>query len=328
MTTPANVCVLGSINMDLVVQSPRFAHPGETVLGGVFETFPGGKGANQAIAAQRIGAVASLIGCVGGDAYGRELIDCIARSGVQLTGLEIRENAATGVGVITIDRNTGENMIVVASGANMQVTAQQIDRARQVIERASILLLQLEVPMRANVHAAGIAREAGVRVILNAAPARDLPPELLGAIDALVVNRAEAAALTGLAPDASPRNTMERLQMYGLEHIVLTLGAEGAIVAERGECALVPAPRVNAVDTVGAGDAFTGALAAALASGRPMMDAARLATAAGSLAVTKPGAIPSLPDGAEVRALAELIDVVAMETVADPDRRSERLSAG
>lgn len=313
MTSPPRICVLGSINMDLVVQAPRFAHPGETVLGGAFETHPGGKGANQAIAAAKLGAHASLIGCIGGDAYGREMIECISSFGIDLTGLEVREGSATGVGVITIDRNTGENMIIVASGANMKVTAQQIERAAPIIEQSQALLLQFEVPMRANTAAARVAKSAGVPVIVNAAPAKELPHELLECTDVLIVNRAEAALLNGFSPDDAPLEMFAGLCSLGIDHVVMTLGPDGALVNLDGTCLQAFAPEVDAVDSVGAGDAFTGAFAAAMAGERPVDEALRHAIAAGSLAVTRAGAIPSLPEGDSVRKLAETIDLVTVE---------------
>jgi ribokinase len=309
MTPETRVCVLGSINMDLVVRAPRFAQPGETVLDGEYQTFPGGKGANQAIAAARTGARATLIGCVGDDAYGRELVACMGECKIDISHVQTRAQTHTGVGVITIDRASGENMIIVASGANMEVTPEQIQSAASHIEGADVLLLQREVPMEANLHAARTASAAGTTVMFNAAPAGEIPRELFDLTEVLVVNRAEAAMLARRPDDAAPIELLDGLEHFGVRRVVVTLGAEGAVTRADGDQFRLDALAIDPVDTVGAGDAFVGTLSAAVAEGRAWTEALALASAAGGLAATKQGAIASLPHRVDVEQRAASIRV-------------------
>ena len=296
---PAPICVLGSINMDLVVHAPRFPAPGETLLGGPFETFPGGKGANQAVAAARLapaGEGVGLIGCVGDDAHGVELRDVLRREGVDVSGVLQRPGTATGVGVITVS-SSGENQIVVASGANATLSPEDVERCAEAIAGARVLVLQLEIPLDSNRCAARIAASSGTRVVLNAAPAAKLPDDLLAAVDVLVVNEIEARMLAG--DEDSPVGELVRaLRARGPRTVIATLGERGALCAGAGGAIEQPAHAAVAVDTTAAGDAFVGALAVALHEGRAMESALALACAAGSLAVARAGAIPSLPDRA------------------------------
>lgn len=311
----SRVCVVGSINMDLVVRVPRLPARGETVAGGSYRTYPGGKGANQAVAAARMGAEVTFVGAVGDDPHGAKVLAAMEGERLDLRHLAVRAGETTGLGLITV-ADGGENMIVVSPGANATVKADDVRAAREAIVNADILLLQLEIPTSAIIEAATIAREAGVCVMLNAAPARGGVADLLPLVDVLIVNRGEAAALLGLDPSSDPGRMMLRLPDLGPPAILLTLGAQGSILSHRKRTRRVPTAPVAAVDSVAAGDAFCGALAAMWkkvhqATKAKSMDEFKLAepavlaaSAAGALAATKPGAIPSLPGRDEVLELA------------------------
>lgn len=294
------VCVVGSVNMDLVVRAPALPAPGETLAGGPFRTFPGGKGANQAVAASRMGAAVSLVGRVGADGYAGELRSVLLREGVDLTALRATAGRSTGVAIITVDESSGENTIVVVGGANHRLSADDIRGVSGFIRSADVVLMQLEVPVEAVAAAADIAHLSGRKVVLNAAPAIDLPDALLGAIDVLIVNTGEAARLADL-PNATPNDLAAALLARGPRSVVITLGPDGALVADAEGVTPIRSIAVEAIDTVGAGDAFCGSVAAMLAEGKSLVDAARVGCAAGALAATKPGAIPSLPMRAMVR---------------------------
>ncbi len=309
----ASVCVVGSVNMDLVVRTPRLPGPGETVLGSSYRSFPGGKGANQAVAAARLGAQVSFIGALGDDPHGAKLRAVFQAEGVNLDGLHVRAGEATGLGLITV-ADGGENTIVVSSNANATLTPAEVRAHAARLEAADVLLMQLEVPLACNVEAAQVARAAGASVILNAAPARAIPKDLVRLVDVLVVNRPEAASLLGLDPTLDPARLALRLPDLGVSTVILTIGAQGAILSHRGRPRRVPTLTVESVDSVGAGDAFCGGLAAQWppvakairaksADEMPLLEAAALhACVAGALASTKAGAIPSLPSAAEVQA--------------------------
>ena len=292
-----DVVVVGSANVDLVVSVPRHPAPGETVLGGDLRRSPGGKGANQAVAAGRAGARTALLGALGPDDGADLLLGSLHAAGVD-TGLVARTAAPTGTAFISVSTD-GENTIVVAPGANAGVALDADALAR--VATADVLLAQLEVPLEP-VLAAARARRAGARFVLNAAPSRPLPDELTDAVDVLVVNEHEALDLAG-GPDVGSAVTA---LLARVPAVVVTLGARGCLVAERGTAAVeVPAPRVAPVDTTGAGDTFCGVLAAALADGRSLVAAARHASAAAALAVTRPGAQDAVPTAAETDALAQ-----------------------
>jgi ribokinase len=303
------VVVVGSANVDLVVDVPRHPAGGETILGGDLRRNPGGKGANQAVAASRSGgADTSFVGALGRDEAGTLLRRSLEDAGVR-TDVVQDVDAPTGTALITVAPD-GENAIVVAPGANAHLEVG--DRQTERIATADVVLAQLEVPLDV-VRAASRARRPGALLVLNAAPSRDLPDDVWAGVDVLVVNEHEAADLTG-GEDASraggdARQAPERLAAVLLERVpavVVTLGGEGSVVARRGaEPVRVPGARVDVVDTTGAGDVYCGVLAAALARGVPIADAARLAGAAGALAVTRPGAQQAAPAAADVLALAE-----------------------
>jgi ribokinase len=301
----ARVVVLGSINMDLVVRAPRFPAPGETLLGSGFQAHPGGKGANQAVAAARLfegqrGAVA-LVGRLGTDSHGRQLRALLQAEGVDVGAVGEEPDAQTGVAAITVS-DAGENQIVVAPGANARLTAALVEAEAQRFARADVALAQLEVPDEAVAAAARLARERGLRFVLNAAPARQLDAALLEAVDVLVVNAGEASLLCG-SVGAEPLELAGHLLARGPRAVALTLGANGALWLDAEGALACPAPRVSVVDTTGAGDAFAGALAHALAQRLPRETTLRRACCGGGLAVTRAGAIPSLPRARELEIL-------------------------
>jgi ribokinase len=301
----ARVVVVGSANLDLVVTAPQLPRPGETVLGEDFRTVPGGKGANQAVAAARAGAHCAFVGAVGADEFGQRLRDNLVAAGVDVRGLRTVPGPS-GVALIAVDR-AAENFILVAPGANAALT--DLDAADlAAIDAADVLLLQLEVPLPTVVRAAGRARAAGTTVVLNAAPAAPLPADLLGLVDVLVVNEHEAAVVAGTA-SVEPGVLLDAL-LELVPRAVLTLGARGAAYADRrGPRLEIPAPRIEAVDTTAAGDAFTGALAVGWAEhgGAPDADTVTAvlhwACAAGAACAQLPGASTALPDRAAIEAL-------------------------
>jgi len=298
------VVVVGSANVDLVVDVPRHPGGGETILGGELRRNPGGKGANQAVGAARAGgAGTTFVGALGHDDAADLLLASLDRGGVR-TDLVERVDVPTGTALITVSPD-GENAIVVAPGANSHVSVGAAQAER--IAAADVVLAQLEIPLDV-VRAAAAARRPGALMVLNAAPSRDLPRDVWDAIDVLVVNEHEAADLAGATGDADP-STLAALLLERVPAVVVTLGREGCLVAERRAdgplLTTVPATPVEAVDTTGAGDTFCGVLAAALARGADLPDAARLAAAAGALAVTRPGAQDAVPDAADVVALAQ-----------------------
>ncbi|KOV50108.1 ribokinase [Streptomyces sp. AS58] len=292
-----HIAVLGSTNMDLVAYVEQAPRRGETVTGREFRTVPGGKGANQAIAAARAGATVSMIGAVGDDAFGTKLRSALQDSGVD-TGRLRTVAGPSGTAHIVVD-DGGGNAIVVVPGANGTVDRlAPADDA--VIASADVLLLQLEIPLTAVVAGARAARAHGIRTVLTPAPARPLPPELLAAVDLLVPNEHEAADLTGLT---DPREAAGAL-LAQVPEVVVTLGSAGCLhVARNTEPQTLTAPRVTAVDSTGTGDTFVGALAVALGEHRPMREALTWAAAAAALSVQRAGASASMPYRSEIEAL-------------------------
>lgn len=301
------VTVVGSINMDLVSQVARFPMPGETILGGDLESIPGGKGANQAVAATRLGAEVSIVGRVGDDAFGSRLVSNLATEGIDIRHLHKSRDTASGVALILVNEG-GQNTIVVAPGANGQLTPADIDQAALTIASANVLLLQLEIPLESVRRAAQIARENRVKVILNPAPARVLPTGILDLVDILIPNENEAQRLLGEEQNGKDLARLaaaaERLHSLGPEAVIVTVGARGALLVDRNGQRLYPAFSVDKiVDTTAAGDAFVGGLAAAIACGKTLPEAILWGNAAGMLAVTCAGAQPSLPKRADVEAV-------------------------
>jgi ribokinase len=307
MKTP-RIVVVGSVNADMVVKGQRIPAPGETVTGGRFVMAAGGKGANQAVAAARLGASVALVAKVGQDMFGDQAIENYQKEGIDVSFVFRDPASATGVALIMVDQQ-GENLISVASGANHALTPEEVQRADEPIRSADIVMLQLEVPMDVVACAAHLAARAGVPVILNPAPAAALSDELLAQVSYLTPNESEAQALTGVAvrDEASARAAAEQLLQKGVRNVVITLGAKGALAASPGQAVLVPGYRVKALDTTAAGDAFNGGLACALAQGRPLEEAVREASLVAAFAVTRLGAQPSLPTVEELRRFAEQI---------------------
>ena len=306
------IVVLGSINMDLVGTAPRLPSPGETVLGGDFSTAPGGKGANQAVAAARMGASVRMIGRVGSDLFAPQLLDNLRANGVDVSRVMEDPDAASGVAMILLDASR-ENRILVASGANMRCDGTQVDAVRSALEGADALMLQCEIPPAVSLKAARIAKEMGVRVVWDPAPADGFPPKAYGLVDVLTPNPAEAAALTGIDVTgvASAESAARALVSRGVRAVVVKLGEHGAFYLSNAgsgyqpdaDTGYLPPFEVEAVDTVAAGDAFGAAMTCALADGKPLREAVRYGAAAGALAVTRPGAQDAMPTRAEVESL-------------------------
>jgi len=293
--------VLGSINIDIVVEAPRLPLSGETLRGTHFHTAPGGKGANQAVAAARQGASVALVGCVGDDDFGSRLVQSLRDDGVDVTGVATDPGAPTGVASIVVSA-AGDNSIVTVGGANHRIGRSELHRVDERLEHASMLLVQLEVPMDVVAAAVRRARARGVGVLLDPAPVAPLPDTLYADVEWMTPNAVETELITGIAPlgERDARRAGEWLRERGVEHVAITLGAEGCFYTGAEGSFRVDAPTVDAIDTVGAGDAFAGALAAALSAGADVGSALERAAAAGALATTKRGAQPSLPTAREV----------------------------
>ena len=287
----AKVLVVGSINMDLVVRVPHSPRPGETVLGGDFETFPGGKGANQAVAAARMGGEVTMVGRVGSDNFGDTLIQGLVEDNIRTTYVIKDTDTPTGIAMIAVAAN-GENLIVVASGANYKVSEADVTNARDIMRDTDLLLLQLECPMEAVTAAIDLAKAYDIPVVLNPAPAQPLSQSLLANVDILTPNETELMMLAG---EDTVDKAVEKVLSWGTKNLVVTLGANGARVITEGVDRHIPAHEITAVDTTAAGDAFNGALAVAYAEGKTLLDAVEYGMAAGALAATRRGAQPSLP---------------------------------
>jgi len=303
---PGSVLVVGSVNADLVIGVDRRPAAGETVLGSDLATYPGGKGANQAVAAARLGARAALVGRVGSDSFGGFLRSVLQDEGVGTRHL-VTDPGPCGVALITVGPD-GDNSIIVSPGANGRLTAADVETAWPSIQAASVVSAQLEVPVAAVMAAADLAESAGARFVLNLSPPAEIPAELLAAADPLVVNEHEAAFLLGGLPGDQPGGgeggesagrwadrQAAALLTRGPRSVVITLGAAGAYVAGAGGAAHVPSPKVLVIDSTGAGDAFTGALAWRLSAGDTLTDAAAFAARVGAAAVTGRGAQSSYP---------------------------------
>jgi len=302
MAEKPNVLVVGSVNMDMVVRSPRMPAPGETVLGEGFVTNPGGKGANQAVAAARLGGKVKFIGRVGADAFGEALLANLKKEGIDCADLLRTPDAPTGVAMIIVD-SRGENSIVVASGANHRLTPDDIFAREQAFAAADVLLLQLELPLPTVRAACDLAERHGCRIVLDPAPAPKQLCDRLCDVDIITPNVCEAELITGTktGEERADKNIALDLIARGAKAAVLKLGSRGSmVVTADGEIARVPAYKVDIVDTTAAGDAFTAALAVAAAEGQELAEAAKFANAAGALACTRLGAQSAMPTRAEV----------------------------
>ncbi len=295
------IAVVGSINMDLVVRTPRMPQPGETVKGHDFHVIPGGKGANQAVAAARLGADVNMIGSIGNDDFGRRQQECLGQDGIDLSFLTVDMARATGIAMITLDQ-AGQNSIIISPEANGAVSADQVDSAKEGITRADMLLCQLEVPTEAVTKAIEIAHENGVPVVLNPAPASPLEPSLLEKVTYFIPNETEAEFFTGIKVHdlESAKEAATKLQQSGIKTVLLTLGEKGVLAAHAGEFFHEEAIAVQAVDTTAAGDVFVGGFAVALTEGKSVKEAVRFAKHAAALSVTKLGAQSSIPNRKDV----------------------------
>ena len=295
------ILVLGSSNTDMTVLTDRLPAPGETVLGGEFKMGQGGKGANQAVAAKRLGGDVTFVCKLGRDVFADNAIKAYEKDGLD-TSCILRCDTPSGVALITVD-SKAENCIVVAGGANGKVTEADIEGLSSEIKNASVILMQLEIPVAPVLKAANIAHSAGVKVVLNPAPAASLPEELFADIDLLIPNETEISLLTGVTvtDEKTAVKAVDVLRGKGVKDVIVTMGSKGALVCEKGKDAvLVPACKVKAVDTTAAGDTFCGGLCVALSEGRSLTEAAAFASKASSLTVQRIGAQSSIPYRNEV----------------------------
>ncbi|MDX9678919.1 ribokinase [Pseudomonas zeae] len=300
---PANVVVIGSLNMDLVTRAPRLPVGGETLIGHSFATVSGGKGANQAVAAARLGAQVAMVGCVGSDDYGVQLRNALLAEQIDCQAVSTVDDSS-GVALIVVDDNS-QNAIVIVAGANGAMTPAVIDRFDAVLQAADVIICQLEIPDATVGHALKRARALGKIVILNPAPAsRPLPADWFAAIDYLIPNESEATVLSGLPVDSqeTAESAASQLIAMGAGKVIITLGAQGSLFANGQSFEHFPAPKVKAVDTTAAGDTFVGGFAAALANGKSQAEAIRFGQIAAALSVTRAGAQPSIPTLSDVQA--------------------------
>lgn len=300
---------VGSLNMDLVVQMPEIPKLGETLLGGFFKMIPGGKGANQAVSAARLGAKVFMIGCVGNDVFGEKLRTGLVNEGIDISNVYIHSEESTGVALIQVD-SQGQNTISVASGANFCLTSIDVEKAMKSIGHFDALVMPLETPIDTIRMAARLASQNGAIVILNPAPAQAIDAELLGMIDILVPNEHEIGLLNGRSQtnDLEVFQEAKMLFSQGLKHLIVTLGSRGSVYFDgtTKESVLIPTYKVKAIDTTSAGDCFIGALAVGLCEGKSMVSAVEFATAASAISVTRIGAQTSLPSRSEVEAFIQM----------------------
>lgn len=296
MQAKPKILVIGSSNMDLVIQADHFPRPGETIIGGNFSMIPGGKGANQAVAAARLGGKVALVAQVGDDLFGQANLDNYQREGIDIANVERHPDVPTGVALISVDKS-GENTIIVASGANAEMGINNLERASMLFEWADVVLLQLEIPLEVVTEAARMAKAQGKKVILNPAPARALPAELLENVDIITPNETEAEFLTGISVSdiSSAALAAAKFNASGIQKVIITLGENGAFLADGNTEEIIPTQRVKAVDTTAAGDTFNGALAVALGRGEIMNAAVTFALKAATLSVQRLGAQSSIP---------------------------------
>ncbi len=301
----ARIVVVGSSNMDVYSWTDRLPEPGETVMGNRFWIGMGGKGANQAVGACLLGAHVTMVGRVGDDLFGRQMRETLSSHGVACDCLHVDMEADSGTALVLVDRQA-ENIIVVTPGANMRIGPDDVEAATDRIRAADVLLTQLEIPLDAIERAVDIARDVDTRCILNPAPARPLPDRILAKVHLLTPNQNEARVLTSIATDSleGAAAAGKALLSRGVQTVIVTLGAQGALVVKPDGTQHLPGTCVQALDTSGAGDAFTAGLAVALAEGEALEEATRFANLVGALSTTKRGAMPSMPKRSEVEAFA------------------------
>jgi len=287
--------------MDLVVRTPRFAKPGETLTGNDFYTAAGGKGANQAVAAAKLSGKSIMIGRVGKDIFGNDLRDNLKKNGVDVSAVSIDDNRPTGTALITVDENA-ENTIIIIPGANGAVADRELEVLDTVLTDTSILMLQLEIPLETIVSAAKQAKKQNAKVLLDPAPAQELPDELLELCDYITPNETEAKILTGIeiSNTNDAKRAAEELKRRGAKAVIIKMSSKGSFLFDGMEEIMYPAFAVRPVDTVAAGDAFNGGLAAAFSEEKPLIEVLQWANAAGAISTTKPGAQPSMPSRQEL----------------------------
>ncbi|MGR5238005.1 ribokinase [Vibrio alfacsensis] len=295
--------VLGSVNADHVLQVPSFPRPGETLHGRNYQVIPGGKGANQAVAAARLNADIGFIACVGDDSFGINIRENFKMDGIDISGVKMQPNCPTGIAMIQVS-DSGENSICLSAEANAKLTAQAIDVDLERIRQAEYLLMQLETPMCGIEKAAMVAKEANTKVILNPAPARELSDELLACIDVITPNETEAEVLTGVTvtDDESAQKAANVLHAKGIQTVMITLGAKGVWLSQGEQGKVIAGFRVEATDTTAAGDTFNGAFVTGLLEALPLESAIKFAHAAAAISVTRFGAQTSIPTREEVEA--------------------------
>lgn len=290
------IIVIGSSNVDMVVRTSHLPAPGETILGGEFFMNQGGKGANQAVAIKRLGGNLIFMAKLGNDVLGRQSVGYFKKEGIDTRYIALDEDSASGVALISVDDHA-ENSIVVASGANMLLNEQDVDKMLEEMCEGDILLMQLEIPLQTVEYAARKAFGKGVKVVLNLAPARSLPKELFRHLYMVTPNRIEAEMLTGIkiANDADVEKVAEEICAMGVKNVIITLGSKGCLIREEGVSYRIDAFKVEPVDTTAAGDTFNGALCVGLSEGMDLKQAAVMASKASSIAVTRMGAQSSIP---------------------------------
>ena len=295
------ILVVGSCNTDMVIKAAHLPRPGETILGGTFFMNPGGKGANQAVAIARLGGSVTFICKTGSDIFGHQSQQLFEEEGINTSYVFSDSGNPSGVALITVDEKA-ENCIVVASGANANLLPSDLAKAEEAIELADLILMQLEVPMETVCFVADIAWQKGKKVILNPAPAHPLPADLLHHLYLITPNETEAEMITGvkITDDISAVEAARVLSGMGVQHVIITLGSKGALICSDGEAEIVPALKVEAVDTTAAGDVFNGALTVALSEGRSLKESVRFACKASAISVTRVGAQSSAPYRNEV----------------------------
>ena len=300
-TSRRQILVVGSSNTDMVIKAAHLPRPGETILGGTFFMNPGGKGANQAVAIARLGGSVTFICKTGSDIFGHQSQQLFEEEGINTSYVFSDSGNPSGVALITVDEKA-ENCIVVASGANANLLPSDLAKAEEAIEQADLILMQLEVPMETVCFVADIAWQKGKKVILNPAPAHPLPADLLRHLYLITPNETEAEMITGvkITDESSAGEAARLLSEMGVQHVIITLGSKGALIYSGGKAEMVPALKVEAVDTTAAGDVFNGALTVALSEGRSLKEAARFACKASAISVTRVGAQSSAPYRTEV----------------------------
>jgi ribokinase len=299
-----SIVVFGSINMDLVARAHRLPNPGETITGNSFQTIPGGKGANQAVACARLGAETYMVGRVGGDVFGKNLKDELEKAGVDHQNVVVDSDTSSGVALIAVE-DSAENFIIVIPGANGQIENHDLQRLEDVLTRSKVLLLQLEIPLEMVVSASKLAKERNVKVILDPAPAQVLPEEIYPLLDIITPNETETELLVGfpLETKEDVAKAAKILKGRGVSHVIIKMGSRGAYALMDDQEKFFKPFQVTSVDTVAAGDAFNGALAVALSENLPVEKAIQWGMAGGALSVTKEGAQPAMPERNELKAL-------------------------